>query len=514
MTVTAKSYNSDIIKNYLFSFLNLFLRIFLSLVAIPILSETPGILSIYTICISLGLFFQYADFGFIASGRKYASEYVTSKEYNHQLSLLGNSFSFSFIISLILSFSLLLISFYPKTIIPGLELNNQYSYIASILLITLSFSSLLQILSNYVGSIFDINLKKYYCDIVSISTALVSLLIFFIIDKTNQDWILKYYVSIKLLDLIYLITLIFLTKKTFKINLNELVVNFRLNKKLIKKNLKLSLTAIILSISAFIFYELDSLFLAQYTDLISFSFYSIAALGPYVLKTVFGLLFSPFNSIFNYIKNKRLVYKDYFNKIVIFFFPITFIGILTVTLFSEEIIYSYVGSNYSNSILPFIYLCLAWSFTFLIHPTNIYLFSMEFNNRLILCGLISPLFFWTLNFYYIRLNGIISIEIFCFNKMFSSLLILPIYIYYLLKDNMINTNVFLKLFKSLFFGSLILLIFYFPYSYFLNDEKNILGLIKNIILIGALIVLIKLIDLKVNKNQIDIKKILSKIIIR
>ena len=79
---------------------------------------------------------------------------------------------------------------------------------------------------------------------------------------------------------------------------------------------------------------------------------------------------------------------------------------------------------------------------------------------------------------------------------------------------MINTNVFLKLFKSLFFGSLILLIFYFPYSYFLNDEKNILGLIMNIILIGALIVLIKLIDLKVNKNQIDIKKILSKIIIR
>ena len=114
MTETTKSYNSDIIKNYLFSFLNLFLRIFLSLVAIPILSETPGILSIYTICISLGLFFQYADFGFIASGRKYASEYVTSKEYNHQLSLLGNSFSFSFIISLILSFSLLLISFYPK----------------------------------------------------------------------------------------------------------------------------------------------------------------------------------------------------------------------------------------------------------------------------------------------------------------------------------------------------------------------------------------------------------------
>ncbi len=508
-----KSYNADILKNYLFSFLNLLLRISLNLLAIPFLSNTPEILAIYAVCISLGLFFQYTDFGFIASGRKYASEYVISREYNQQLSLLGNSFSFSFLISLMISLSLIIISFYPKIVIPDLELNHQYSYIASILLITLSLSSLIQIFSNYVVSLFEINLKKYYCDIVSISTALVSLLIFFIIDKTNQDWILKYYVSIKLLDLTYLICLIFLTKKNFKINLNELVVNFRLNKKLIKKNLKLSLTAIIISISGFIFYELDNLFLAQTTDLISISFYSIAALGPFVLKTFFGLLFSPFNSIFNYIKNKKLIYKDYFNKIVIFFFPITFIGILIVTLFSEEIIYSYVGSNYSNSILPFIYLCLAWSFSFIVHPTGIYLFSMEFNKRLILCGLISPLFFWTLNFYHLRVSGVISIEIFCLNKMYSSLVILPLYIYYLLKDNFIKTNVFFKLFKSLFFGSLIILIFYFPYNHFLNDEKNILGLIMNIIMLGALILLIKLIDLKVNKNQIDIKKILSNNII-
>ena len=98
--------------------------------------------------------------------------------------------------------------------------------------------------------------------------------------------------------------------------------------------------------------------------------------------------------------------------------------------------------------------------------------------------------------------------------MYSSLIILPPYIYYLLKDNFIQTNVIFKLFKSLFFGSLIILIFYLPYDYFLNDEKNILGLIINIIMLGALILLIKLIDLKVNKNQIDFKKILSNNIIR
>ena len=98
--------------------------------------------------------------------------------------------------------------------------------------------------------------------------------------------------------------------------------------------------------------------------------------------------------------------------------------------------------------------------------------------------------------------------------MCSNIIVLPLYIYYLVKDNFIDIRLINKLLRSIFFSSLIVLIFYFPYDYYLNDEKNIFGLIKNIILLGALIILIKLIDLKVNKNQIDIKKILSNNIIR
>ena len=73
-------------------------------------------------------------------------EHVTSNNLDLQLKLLGNSFSISFLISLILSVSLFVISFSPEIIISDLKLNNQYTYIASILLITLSLSSLIQIL--------------------------------------------------------------------------------------------------------------------------------------------------------------------------------------------------------------------------------------------------------------------------------------------------------------------------------------------------------------------------------
>tara|TARA_B100001029_G_scaffold117481_1_gene97355 strand:- start:6508 stop:8055 length:1548 start_codon:yes stop_codon:yes gene_type:complete len=504
-----KSYNTSILKNYLFSFLNLILRISLNLIAIPILSNTPEILAIYSICISLGIFFRYTDFGFITAGKKYAAEYVISNNLNLQIKLLGNSFSISFLISLTLSILILFVSFFPEIIISDLEFKKQYSYVASILLVTLSISSLIQIFSNYVSSILEINLKKYYCDIISIITASVSLIIFFLIDKTNKDWILIYYISIKVLDFIFLIAILILFKKKFEVGITQLLINFRPDNNLIKRGLKLSLTSIVTFLSAFIFYELDHLFLAKKLNLVSISMYSIAALGPFVLKTVFGLLFSPFEPIFNYIKNQKNLYKEYFKKIVIFFFPITFISIISIALFSKEIIFTYVGSNYSDSILPFIYLCLAWSFSFIMYPSGIYLYSMEFNKRLILCSILQPALFWSLNFFHLSYYGNISIETFCFNKMFSNLVIIPFYLYYLIRDDFINIDLSYKLFRSLFFSILVISILYAPIKNLLYIEKNILGLIFNILLIGSLILLIKIVDLLVVKNQINVKELLS-----
>ena len=502
--------NSKILKNYFTSFLNLFLRVSLSLIAIPILSNTPDILAIYSICISLGFFFKYSDFGFIAAGRKYAAEHVISSNFNLQLRFLGNSYSFTFIVSLFLSVTLFIISFYPEIIISELELNKEYKFIASVLIKALSISNIFQVFTNYISTFFEVNLKKYYCDIISIFSAIVSFFLFFVIDKTNQNWILIYFISLKIMDLIALIGLLFMSKKVFKIKPIKLFQNFRIRKKLLKKGLKLSLASIIVSISAFLFHELDNLFLAKNMDLSLISYFSIAVLGPYVLKTIFSLLYSPFSSIFNYIKNDKQLFKDYFNKIIIFFFPIIFTGIIIVSFFSREIIFSYVGFEYNNSIALFIYLCLSLSFSFIIFPTSIYLFSMEFNKRIIFSGLIPTILFWALNFYHIFFNDNITLEVFCMNKMFSNLSILPLYINYLVKDNFIDLNLLKKLLKSFFFSVILFSLVYIPYNFLMTIDKSILSLISNVLLIACLIISIKIMDLFVNRNQINIKNIFIK----
>ena len=48
----------EILRNYFTSILNLFLRMASNLIVIPFLSQTPSVLAIYSICISLSLFFK------------------------------------------------------------------------------------------------------------------------------------------------------------------------------------------------------------------------------------------------------------------------------------------------------------------------------------------------------------------------------------------------------------------------------------------------------------------------
>ena len=133
MKINSSTYNNEILKEYFFSFSNVFLRMCLNFIAIPSLSETPEILAIYSIVISLSFFFRYADFGLVAGGKKYAAENVTSKNIFLQLKFLGNSFSVTFLISTLISIVLIFLSLNPEILISSLKTEKQFSNVASVL---------------------------------------------------------------------------------------------------------------------------------------------------------------------------------------------------------------------------------------------------------------------------------------------------------------------------------------------------------------------------------------------
>ena len=431
-------------------------------------------------------------------------------DFNSQLKLLGNSFSFSFLISLFISILLFTVSFFPDKIISDLSNNRNKYVIASVLIKILSVSSIIQILINYVGSIFEINLKKYYWDFIPITSSVISLVFFFILDKTNYDWIIYYFGFIKILDLIGLFVLIFLSQKIFKIKLADYWLNFRVSKNLIKKGFKLSITSFRMTSCALILYEFDNLFLAQIFDLKTISFFSVAALGPILLKSIFSFLYSPFNPIFNYYKNDATKLKEYLRKIILFFFPLIFLGILIIIIFSKEIIYSYVGSGYFNSIQILNYLCLSLIFTFLIEPTKIYLYTMEFNKRLVLTAILPPLCFWVLNFYNLNITENLDLEVFSKNKMYAILILVPLYLHYLIRDKILDKDLIVNILKSLILGISIIGMLLMPIKYIMIDEKSIGGVIFNVFILLLLILIIKGIDLLINKNQLNLGRFIKK----
>lgn len=70
----AKSYTSNYFKIYLLGGLVFVFRFLSMFIVIPFLSGEPSIYSISAICISLSIFLNYADMGFLKATKKYAAE--------------------------------------------------------------------------------------------------------------------------------------------------------------------------------------------------------------------------------------------------------------------------------------------------------------------------------------------------------------------------------------------------------------------------------------------------------
>ena len=83
------SYTSNYLKIYFWKILSIITGIVSMMVVIPRLTSDKEIYGIYIICISLTLFLQYADIGFLAAGQKYAAEYYGRKDKESEIKVLS-----------------------------------------------------------------------------------------------------------------------------------------------------------------------------------------------------------------------------------------------------------------------------------------------------------------------------------------------------------------------------------------------------------------------------------------
>lgn len=91
------TYWKNYIKIYVSQTISIILGFVSLFIVVPYLSSNTEIYGIYSICISITVFFSYADLGFLSAGNKYASEFYIRNEKKEEIAYIASSHFILFI---------------------------------------------------------------------------------------------------------------------------------------------------------------------------------------------------------------------------------------------------------------------------------------------------------------------------------------------------------------------------------------------------------------------------------
>lgn len=481
-----KKYTLNYLKIYFWQFLSVFLGLASLFVVIPFLSVDKSVFGIYSICVSLTIFYSYADIGFISAGQKYASEFFAKGDLKNEIKVISfTSFIFLVFVSLI-GLVILGLSFNPNIIISDIQTENEF-IIARQLLMILALSSPIIVGQRAVQSIFTVRVKDYiYQKFTVIGNVVKILSVFFFFGKGSYNIVL-YFLFMQIVNL----SIVLFSALYVKIKINYswplFFSSFRFNFLTYNHVKSLAYTSLFLTLSWIVYYELDLFVIGKFVGVEATGVFAIALSLLSLFRSFFGIFYSPFTARFNhFVGNGDLEeLKVFVMHIVKIFLPVIVLSILVVSILTKPFILSWVGSQYYDSIGIASFIVLCNILAFISYPSGALFMALERLRILYLIALLIPIVYWvgislTFNYFGLMAFAIFKITAFVFSTL--------VYLYYLLQFTGQSLIQFVKsvILPYLFPISLSVLV-----ALYLKDilptEHSKLSLLINITTIGLII---------------------------
>lgn len=390
-----KSYTSNYIKIYFWQGVSLVLNFLSLFIVVPYLTSNPAIYGVYTVCISISIFLTYADLGFIGAGQKYAAEYFTRNEREEEMKVIG-FVNFILLVFLVLfSLFFLFLSFYPELLLKDLISGNE-KIVASELLLILSLSTPVIMIQRLLQMIFGIRLEDFIVQRTNVLANLLKILSVLWFFRNGEYDIVGYFLFVQIVNLMAALLSLLIAQKRYNYNFGELIRSIQFNKEVFNKTKSLAFTSLYLTFTWILYYELDPAIIGK---LFGAGKVAIFAIGLTILsffRTIFGMLFSPFNIRFNHFigNNDEAGLKIFYFKIASNLAPLVILPILTLVLLARPLILSWVGENYEESVNISQLLMLCNLFAFITYPTSFLLMAKERIKELYLINTIIPIVYW------------------------------------------------------------------------------------------------------------------------
>ncbi|QJB34106.1 lipopolysaccharide biosynthesis protein [Chitinophaga oryzae] len=486
-----QSYTKNYIRIYFWQILSIVLNLLSLFIVIPQLSSQPGVYGIYSICVSAIIFLSYADLGFLSAGYKYASEAYAKRDREREVDILGFICFILFCLVLIFSGVMLLLSFHPEWLIKGINKDSNLIVAQRLLLILAIFSPNV-VLQRALQVIFGVRLEDYIYQIVLIAVSICKILSVFYFFRPGHYDIVPYFLFTQIVTTTGLLYAFYLTTKRYGISLMSFLKRLRFSPVLFKEIKALALSTFFITLSWIIYYELDIYAIARLSGAQAVAYYSIGLTCLSFFRSIFGTLFNPFSARFNHFvalndeKGLRSLYKT---VLCVMLPPVVF-PIIAIASLSKPFVFSWVGSNFSDSVQIVRLLVLSNILAFISYPSGMLMVANKNIKALYFLAILQPVLFWggiSLLFPFI---GYLAFSYF---TLLSFMVSGAIYLWISLKFLRMNLLNFLgTVIRPAVLPVLAMLLILIPLSAYLPQEKSKLNLLLTVFAGGtaALIALV------------------------
>lgn len=455
------------------------------LIVSPFITSNKEIYGIYAVCLSLTVFFAYADIGFVSASLKFSAEAYIKGDKKLEMSILGFSTMVLLVIMGFLSVGIFMFAYNPQWLIQGLSGNN--SVIATRLLFILACSTPVYCFRRILGILFSVRMQDYYFQLLNIIGSSVNIAlapVFFL--NGNYD-IVGYFLTSQLIQFIVLIFAFIVAQRKMKVNIWLLFRNIRWSHQVYNLLSGLAYASLFLTICWVLFYEIDNIVISRLLGAEAVAVFAVAFSILAVFRNLFGIMFGPFQTRFNYFVglDDFQGLHVYAKNIIRLFMPICIVPIIVVVITSRPFIYSWVGSAYEESAILLSILLMCNILAFMSYPSGIYITAVKKQRYMYNNGVIMLVFYWVGVFTCYKTIGVLS-----FGVMKTLAMIISSLYYFFIMFSLMNDSAikFLRgLLLSYFFPTsicIVLCILVEPYMFL---EKGREYLILNLVIIICLL---------------------------
>ena len=402
------SYSKKISYIYISQVCSIALGMLSLLIVSPFVTSNKEVYGIYAVCLSLTVFFAYADIGFVSASQKFAAEAYIRGEKVKEMQILGFSLMILLLFMGVIFTGVLLIAYNPEWLIQGV--NGENRIIARQLLLILAGTIPFYCLRRIFAVVFSVRMQDYYLQVMSIVGSFLTIAVapfFFLSGKYD---IVGYYLTSQLLHIATLLVSILIAKYKLGVDVLLLITSIKFSREIYNLLSGLAYASLFVTLCWILYYELDNIVIARLLGSEAVATFAVAFTLLTVFRSLFGILYGPFQTRFNYFIGLGDLsgLHTFAKKLMKLYLPVCVVPIIVMFIVAKPFLYSWVGPAYDESAPVLSALMLCNVMAFISYPSGIYITAVKQNRYLYYTSIVTVVVYWVGVFSFYQTAGVLA----------------------------------------------------------------------------------------------------------